>query len=134
MNTTNTETARSFSDDPRGAMCAFIGGYPWSRIDAMPALDVSIEDIEKSGIFTGLESREAYLRWVADYKALVNQAADHIRRQKALRRAEDDNTRYCASSEADYIGRCVTAAIHMRRLGKRWSAARSEALRAEQAA
>lgn len=126
MSTTKTETA-CFATDPRAAMRAFIGGYPWGRMSDMPELDAPIEAIDESGLFAGLETREAYLAWVADYKRLVNEAADHIRSQKALRKSRDEAVQYRSQEEADYIGRCVTVAIHMRRLGKRWSAARRAA-------
>jgi hypothetical protein len=108
--------------DIRADLETFIGGPLWKRNKAVPALDASIAEIEASGIFADLTSREAYLGFVADYKEVINRAETEIRKIKAARRSSDDNTRYTAQYHATQAGDMVTLAIRMRRLGKRWSA------------
>ncbi|MFZ3584466.1 hypothetical protein ACOI1H_20215 [Loktanella sp. DJP18] len=128
FDTTTTDTPKNdFNTDAQKAIVAFIGGFPWNVGPTLPADDATIADIDASGIFSDLASREAYLLWVADYKQMVNAAETHIRARKAMRKNPDVGVRYTAQSQADTIGRCVTCAIRMRRLGKRWSAAQRDA-------
>lgn len=130
---TNTQTLSATSSDipadPQAAMTALLGDTPWRAASRLPDADASIEEIEQSGIFAGCESREAYLAWVARYKATINATADHIREQKRLRRSPDEGVAWSAASKARSLGDAATTAIAMRRLGKRWSAARAEAAR-----
>ena len=135
---TNTQTlsitSAEAAADPQAAMAALLGDTPWRAASRLPAADASIEEIEQSGIFAGCESREAYLAWVAHYKAVINATADHIRSQKRLRCSSDENVAWSAARKARSLGDAATTAIAMRRLGKRWSAARAEAARASREA
>lgn len=130
LQTTPATTPSRFDEDPHAALKALFGDTPWRIGARLPALDAPIEEIEKSGLFAALETREAYLDWVAQYKSTINAAAGYIRTQKRLRRGTDDHTSWAAASNARSAGEAVTVAIAMRRLGKRWSAARAEAARA----
>lgn len=100
----------------------------------MPEEDATLEDIEASGLFAEINSREAYLDWVARYKAWTHASTDAIRGFKAERRNPDPSLRYRAQVDAYYAALCVTLAIRMRRLGKRWSAQQAERRRLDSAA
>lgn len=113
--------ANKKSNMTREKLAGFIGGQPWTREGAIPALDASLEEIEKSGIFAATECRAEYLAWVAQYKAWINATSDFSRLAKARRRDPDDHLRYRAQEDVRYAAHCATLAIRMRRLGKRWS-------------
>ena len=128
-NTQTLSTSSNIAADPQAAMTALLGDTPWRAAGRLPSAEASIEEIEQSGIFAECESREAYLAWVSHYKATINATADCIREQKRLRRSPDEGVAWSAASKVRSLGDAATTAIAMRRLGKRWSAARAEAAR-----
>jgi hypothetical protein len=103
---------------------AFIGGTPYVMSNKLPAPDATIEDITHSAVFAHLAGRDEYLDWVATYKAWIAGTEAYIRAQKSLRRDPNSNVRSQAQFQAAYAAQCVTIAIRMRRLAKRWSSAR----------
>lgn len=103
---------------------AFIGGAPHITDPKVPALEASIGDIDQSAIFAHIEGRDAYLEWVSAYKSWIAQADDYIRIQKKLMRDPQGESNWLAQSNASDAARCVTVAIRMRRLAKRWSYAK----------
>lgn len=124
-NTTKSATTFDFDASPSGAMRAFVGGYPWAVKNTLPAIEADIADINACGVFANIADREAYLLWVVQYKRLINAAEVYIRAQKSKRK--DPERRYSAQANAVSIGQYVTLAIHLRRLGKRWSAGQRDA-------
>jgi hypothetical protein len=108
--------------DIRTDLETFIGGPVWKMASVIPPLDASIATIEASGIFSELTDREAYLDFVANYKAVIKSAETEIRKLKAERCNPDDHARNSSQFKALGAAKAVTLAIQMRRLGKRWSA------------
>lgn len=111
----------------------FFGRNPYQLAAQLPDVSASPEEISRLEYFQGIQGREAYLAWVKDYKALVKQAADLSRALKADRRSQHENVQAQAQERLHMVRTKTTLAIHLRRLGKIWSAAQARALRDEAA-
>ncbi len=97
--------------------------WPHMALQNFPEIPVSHGEIAAAGLFAGIDGRESYMVWVADYKALIKEVETHIRALKLQRRNPDINAHSHAQSEACWHADAATALIRMRRLGKVWSAA-----------
>lgn len=104
----------------------------WQFMARLPVETATLDEIEDSvlleddGVFTCLTSKTAYLAWVAQYKALMIASRDMARALKRLRQTPPElDLQSRAQEDLWRLRRLVTTAIRLRRLGKRWSAARA---------
>ena len=96
--------------------------YPPFGLTDLPEVGTGAPAIAAIAPFSSLKDKAAYLAWVAEYKALITDLEAHIRSVKQGRRSADDRTRDLAQMQARRYASAATAMIHLRRLGKTWSA------------
>lgn len=127
-----TQAPRDIFNPALDAITTLLGAHPVSIGRRLPSLDCDPSEIATSGFLEKIETREAYLAWVSDYKAAIALASDNARSLKALRCSGDFETMVNAQAYLSQLRRAITVAIHARRLGKIWS--RSRAIARQQAA
>lgn len=98
-----------------------LGDWPHMALERMPEWPATPEDIDKAGLFSGLNSRAAYLAWVGDYKALINEITAVSRNEKRLAQEDEDNS-WKHQGNVRRLATAATALNLMRRHGKVWSA------------
>jgi len=121
---TNTQTAQ----DLKSRIATQLDeGFVHRALGKMPQIGATAEEISKAETFSNIKDKEAYLTWVAQYRVLIKEIEAHIRSLKTKRFDDDMWVRADADSEHHWFALAATALIHMRRLGKVWSAAEARA-------
>lgn len=116
-------------------IAAFLNAkYPPFGLNALPEIGSEASAIAAIAPFASMKHKAAYLTWIAEYKALITDLEAHIRTVKQGRRSADDRTRDLAQMQAHRYAAAATAMIHLRRLGKVWSAEEAVKSRSAQAA
>jgi uncharacterized protein YdiU (UPF0061 family) len=90
-------------------------------LEYFPESESPLDEIASAGLFDHIESREAYLDWVSDYKTLIKEIEKEIRTAKSKRRNPNPSVRSEAQCYASILATFATVLIRMRRLGKIWS-------------
>jgi hypothetical protein len=117
---TNTATLAARIKD------ALNGEYGSVFLLSAPEIDATAGEIDEAGIFSHIEGRDAYLAWVADYKALIKDLEAYMRSLHTQRRTPGVDSQAFAQSALCSSAKDVTALILKRRLGKVWSAAQAK--------
>jgi hypothetical protein len=110
------------TQNPRDTIVTLLGDYPYKIARNLPEITADIEEIESCGIFDKLTSKEEYLAWVRLYKSTIAQSEAHLRELKSLRKTGTIWEKAGRMETQQSLAKAVTTAIHMRRLGKIWSA------------
>ena len=101
---------------------AFLG----NRYVSLPALDDNAGTIADIAPFRDIDGKAAYLDWVAQYKAFINEASAVSRHLRSEMKSDCDDTRTQAQEARSFLRGTITRAIHLRRLGKTWSRAQAQ--------
>ncbi len=118
--TNNTTNLKSRIDSHLGGLT------PHTALASHPSAESAEDEIAKAKVFSHIEGREAYIAWVAGYKALIQDLESHIKELKEARNSADVWVQAHAQSQSHHYAIAVTSLIQMRRLGKTWSAAQAQ--------